>query len=207
MNVALWLRYLNRWRPLTFQPIISVPSSSTTLWWVWAPNTISPNIHLAKVKFNTSNILCPPRFLRRTSRAWSEPWGPMRAQDSETPCDQIGVPRPWKHLDFLCQTLKSAKSLPEDSFWGEEFEGEWINEGGDSIIAVSIEQQHHFLSVSRKKDNLIPSHLYRDRAMVWIQCFSSLLSPPPLLSTPPPHIILPWQQGLDFSYRFLRRCK
>lgn len=85
MNVALWLRYLNRWRPLTFQPTISVPSSSITLWWVWAPTTFpSLNIQLAKVKFNTSNILCPSRCLRRTSRVWSEPWGPMRAQDSET---------------------------------------------------------------------------------------------------------------------------
>lgn len=45
----------------------------------------------------------------------------------------------------MSKFLKSAKSLPEDSFWGVVM-GEGLEGWGNCRLAVSIEQ-HHFLSI------------------------------------------------------------
>lgn len=91
---------------------------------------ISRNCLLSKLLRLTAAVF-PPRFLRRTSRAWLEPWGPMRAQDSEIPCDWTGVPHPCKRFDFLSRTLKSAKSF-EDCFCGRGI-GRGTDAGGGDL--------------------------------------------------------------------------
>lgn len=135
-------------------------------------STCTRNCLLPKRLRLTAAVL-PPRFLRRTSRAWLEPWGPMRAQDSE------GVPHPCNRFDFLCRTLTSAKSF-QDCFCGRGIRRGTDAGGGIFSIAVSIERSwHNFLSIFclPAKTAHVQADPHSTRQGPWIQRFSCSLFP------------------------------